>query len=304
MMRAARFSSQLMFAVTPEVRAAMKELAERITIISAERVQGELTKLLLTDNPALGLDLLVSTGIADYVLPELPALKLERDEHAMHKDIYAHTLMVLQQAIELEQARGHQRDLITRLAALLHDIGKPATKRIIGGKVSFLYHDVVGAKLTRKRLRALKYPNEIVDAVAQLVEQHLRFHGYGEQEWTDAAVRRYVHDAGDQLERLHILTRADCTTRNAAKANRLRRAYDELEFRIDELAKQEELDAIRPDLDGSQIMALLNIKPGPQVGAAYRFLLERRMTDGPLGSERATQELLAWWAEQQRSSEP
>jgi poly(A) polymerase len=296
MMRAARFASQLLFELTSDVRAAMRSMAERITIISAERVQGELTKLLLSDDPALGLDLLVSTGLAAYVLPELPALQLERDEHAMHKDIYAHTLTVLQQAIELEKRRGHSPDLINRLAALLHDIGKPATKRVEGGKVSFLYHDIVGAKLVRKRLKALKYPNEIVDAVSQLVEQHLRFHGYGEQEWTDSAVRRYVHDAGPQLERLHMLTRADCTTRNAAKATRLRRAYDELEFRIDELKKQEELDAIRPDLDGAQIMALLGIKPGPVVGEAYRFLLERRMTDGPLGPQRAKDELLAWWA--------
>ncbi|MDR1355661.1 MAG: CCA tRNA nucleotidyltransferase [Propionibacteriaceae bacterium] len=299
-MRAARFASQLKFKVTPDVQAAMKAMAERITIISAERVQAELTKLLLTDSPARGLDLLVSTGVAEYVLPELPALQLERDEHAMHKDIYAHSLVVLQQAIELEHTRRHSPDIITRLAALLHDIGKPATKRIIGGKVSFLYHDIVGAKLVRKRLRALKYPNEIVDAVAQLVEQHLRFHGYGEQEWTDSAVRRYVHDAGSQLERLHILTRADCTTRNAAKATRLRRTYDELEFRIDELKKQEELDAIRPDLDGLQIMELLGIAPGALVGEAYRFLLERRMAAGPLGAERAREELLRWWADRSK----
>ncbi|MCL1841938.1 MAG: CCA tRNA nucleotidyltransferase, partial [Propionibacteriaceae bacterium] len=268
MMRAARFVAQLNFEVAPQVRQAMTDMAERITIISAERVRDELSKLLLCDDPTPGLALLVSTGLAAYVLPELPALRLERDEYNHHKDIYEHSLTVLEQAIALEHSRGHAPDLTLRLAALLHDIGKPATKRIEpGGKVSFHHHDVVGAKLARKRLRALKYPNEVVDDVALLVDQHLRFHGYGaDTAWTDSAVRRYVRDAGDQLERLHILTRSDCTTRNARKAESLRRAYDELEFRIDELAKQEELDSMRPDLDGTQIMAILGIGPGPIVG--------------------------------------
>ena len=302
MMRAARFVAQLNFEVAPQVRQAMTDMAERITIISAERVRDELSKLLLCDDPTPGLALLVSTGLAAYVLPELPALRLERDEYNHHKDIYEHSLTVLEQAIALEHSRGHAPDLTLRLAALLHDIGKPATKRIEpGGKVSFHHHDVVGAKLARKRLRALKYPNEVVDDVALLVDQHLRFHGYGaDTAWTDSAVRRYVRDAGDQLERLHILTRSDCTTRNARKAESLRRAYDELEFRIDELAKQEELDSMRPDLDGTQIMAILGIGPGPIVGRAYRYLLDQRIENGPLGADAAREALLAWWADQQR----
>jgi poly(A) polymerase len=272
--------------------------------VSAERVRDELSKLLLTDHPAPGLALLVSTGLADYVLPELPALRLERDEHNRHKDIYEHTLQVLEQAIGLEKSRGHAPDLTLRLAALLHDIGKPATRRLEGNKVTFHHHDAVGAKLARKRLKALHFPKETVEAVSQLVDQHLRFHGYGDvantgAPWTDAAVRRYVRDAGDQLERLHILTRSDCTTRNPRKAEKLRRAYDELEFRIDELSKQEQLDSIRPDLNGDEIMATLGIKPGPEVGKAYKFLLDRRIQEGPLGPDRAKEELLAWWAEQQ-----
>jgi len=300
MMRACRFASQLMFEVTPDVRVAMHDMAARIEIVSAERIQAELSKLMLSDHPAPGLALMVATGLAEYVLPELPALRLERDEHNHHKDIYEHTLTVLERAIELEAARHHQPDLTLRLAALLHDIGKPATKRIeAGGKVSFHHHDVVGAKLAKRRLKALKYSNDVVDAVVQLVDQHLRFHGYGEAGWTDSAVRRYVRDAGDELERLHILTRSDCTTRNPRKAETLRRAYDELEFRIDELRTQEELDAIRPDLDGTQIMAILGIKPGRDVGRAYKWLLERRMEDGPMTEAAATEALKAWWAADQ-----
>jgi poly(A) polymerase len=315
MMRAARFASQLNFEVEPATARAMGQMAERIKIISAERVRDELTKLLLTDAPRPGLDLLVGSGIAEIVLPELPAMQLERDEHLRHKDVYDHSLTVLEQAIELEKARDyvdgrpnpdHQPDLIVRLAALLHDIGKPATRRFEGGKVTFHQHDLVGARMARKRLTALRYPKDVIAPVTQLIAQHLRFHGYAEGSsggassgWTDAAVRRYVRDAGDQLERLHILTRSDCTTRNVRKADRLRRAYDELEYRIDELAAAEELDAMRPDLDGNQIMALLGVKPGREVGRAYQFLLERRMTDGPLGEERARAELLQWWADQQ-----
>ena len=298
MMRACRFASQLLFEPTPNVRAAMRDMAGRIEIVSAERVQGELTKLLLSDDPTPGLTLMVSTGLAEYVLPELPALRLERDEHNHHKDIYEHTLTVLEQSIELEKARGHQPDLVGRLAALLHDIGKPATKRLEpGGKVSFHHHDAVGAKLARKRLRALKYSNDVIDSVTQLVDQHLRFHGYGEAGWTDSAVRRYVRDAGVELERLHILTRSDCTTRNPRKAATLRRAYDELEYRIDELRDQEALDAVRPDLDGNQIMTILGIGPGPDVGRAYKWLLERRIEDGPMDADAAEAALRAWWAQ-------
>ncbi len=296
MMRAARFSSQLGFTAAPDVVAAMTDMADRIEIVSAERVRDELAKLLLTDSPRAGLDLLVRTGLADRVLPELSALQREVDEHNRHKDIYDHTLTVLEQSIALEKARGHDPDLVGRLAALLHDVGKPRTKRFEGGgKVSFHHHDVVGAKMTKKRLTALRFPTDDVKAVAKLVELHLRFHGYADAEWTDAGVRRYVRDAGDELERLHILTRADCTTRNQRKAARLRQAYEQLEWRIDELAKAEELDAMRPDLDGTQIMETLGIRPGPQVGEAYRFLLERRIEEGPLGPDRARDELLAWW---------
>ncbi len=297
MMRAARFVSQLGFHPDPDVVAAMTSMASRITIVSAERIRDELVKLLLTDNPRPGLNLLVDTGLADIVLPELPALKMERDEHNRHKDVYEHTLTVLDQAIELERARGHEPDLVNRLAAIFHDIGKPRTRKFEpGGKVSFHHHDVVGAKLTTRRMQALRFSSQETKAVARLVELHLRFHGYSEGEWTDSAVRRYVRDAGDQLEHLHILTRSDCTTRNVRKAQKLRRAYEELEWRIDELAAQEELDAIRPDLDGSQIMEVLGIGEGREVGQAYRFLLERRMEDGPLGEERATRELKEWWA--------
>lgn len=306
MMRAARFASQLGFTIEPATFTAMSDLAQRIEIISAERVRDELSRLLLTDHPRAGLDALVRSGLADRVLPELPALQLETDEHHRHKDVYDHSLIVLEQSIELERTRGHEPDLVGRLAALLHDIGKPATRRFEdGGRVSFHHHDVVGAKLTRKRLRALRYSKDQVEAVSKLVDLHLRFHGYAdvmgadsEQGWTDSAVRRYVRDAGDQLERLHILTRSDCTTRNQRKAARLRNAYDDLERRIEQLANQEELDAMRPDLDGEQIMAQLGVKPGPVVGKAYKYLLNLRIEQGPLGEERAREALDQWWRDQ------
>ncbi|PKQ31900.1 MAG: CCA tRNA nucleotidyltransferase [Actinobacteria bacterium HGW-Actinobacteria-2] len=302
MMRAARFASQLSFRPTPDVVAAMTADAERIRIVSAERVRDELVKLMLSDRPRVGLDLLVETGLAEIVLPELPALRMERDEHNHHKDVYQHTLTVIEQAIELERSRGHGPDLINRLAALFHDIGKPATRRFEpGGKVSFHHHDVVGAKLTRKRMQALHFSNDEIKAVSKLVELHLRFHGYGEGQWTDSAVRRYVRDAGVELEHLHILTRADCTTRNQRKADRLRRTYEELEWRIDELSAQEELNAIRPDLDGTQIMEILGIGEGREVGAAYKFLMERRMEEGPLGADKAREVLLEWWQQRQSS---
>ena len=301
MLRAARFASQLGFTPGADVVAAMADMADRIDIVSAERVREELSRTLLADAPRPGLDLLVRTGLADRVIPEVSALVREVDEHGRHKDISEHTLTVLEQSIDLERARGHAPDLVGRLAAVVHDVGKPRTKRFEGGgKVSFHHHDVVGAKMTKKRLTELRFSSDEVKAVAKLVELHLRFHGYADTDWTDSAVRRYVRDAGDQLERLHILTRADCTTRNQRKANRLRTAYEQLEWRIDELAAQEELDAIRPDLDGTQIMAILGVKPGPVVGRAYGFLMERRLEEGPLGEERATAELLSWWADQDR----
>ncbi len=297
MMRAARFVSQLGFTAAPDVVTAMTDMAERLEIVSAERVRDELNKLLIGQDPVAGLRLLVETGLAAQMLPELPALILERDEHHRHKDVYEHSLTVLEQAIALEDRLESHPDLVIRLASLLHDIGKPKTRRFVeGGTVTFHHHDVVGAKLVRKRMRALRYSNDLIDQVAKLVELHLRFHGYGSGEWTDSAVRRYVRDAGDQLERLHILTRADCTTRNTKKALRLQRTYDELEQRIAVLAEAEELDAMRPDLDGAQIMAILGIGPGPEVGEAYRFLLDLRMDRGPLSEEDATEALKSFWA--------
>jgi poly(A) polymerase len=297
MMRAARFAAQLGFTVDPEVVAAMTAMAERIDIISAERVRDELVKLVRAPYPRLGLTLLVETGLAARVLPELPALALERDEHHRHKDVYEHTLTVLDQAIDLEDRLGGEPDFVSRFAALMHDVGKPRTRRFVDdGTVTFHHHDVVGAKLTRKRMKALKFSNDEIEAVSKLVELHLRFHGYGNGEWTDSAVRRYVRDAGDQLERLHVLTRADCTTRNQRKAERLRRTYDGLEERIARLSEEEELGSIRPDLDGNQIMEILGIPPGREVGEAYHHLLELRMDRGPMDEDEARTALLAWWA--------
>jgi poly(A) polymerase len=301
-LRAARFTAQLGFTVAPEARAAMTELAPRLQPpkVSAERISAELSKLLLSPlpgGPRRGIALLVDTGVADQVLPEVPKLRLEMDEHFRHKDVYLHSLTVLDQAIELEDRYGLGPDLVLRLAALLHDIGKPKTRtRLPGGKVAFHHHDVKGAKMARARLTALRFPKDVVADVSRLVELHLRFHGYGTGEWTDSAVRRYVRDAGPLLTRLHALTRADCTTRNAAKAQRLARAYDSLEERIAVLAEREELASIRPDLDGNEIMRILGISPGPLVGKAYAYLLELRLEHGPLGAERATQELLDWAA--------
>ncbi|MGP3991326.1 CCA tRNA nucleotidyltransferase [Streptomyces sp. 3N207] len=297
MMRAARFAAQLDFEIAPEVVAAMNEMAGRIEIVSAERVRDELNKLLVSPQPREGLRLLVETGLADHVLPELPALRLERDEHHRHKDVYEHSLTVLDQAIDLEEDGP---DLTLRLAALLHDIGKPRTRRFEkDGRVSFHHHEVVGAKMTKKRMAALKYPGETIKDVSRLVELHLRFHGYGTGEWTDSAVRRYVRDAGPLLDRLHKLTRSDCTTRNKRKAQALSRAYDSLEERIARLQEQEELDAIRPDLDGNEIMQELGVRPGPVVGRAYKHLLELRLEHGPLGRDAAVAELKKWWAQQE-----
>ena len=296
MMRAARFVSQLGFTVDVEARDAATALAGALSIVSAERIHTELVKLLLGEHPEDGLDLLVETGLAEQFLPELPALRLEADEHHHHKDVYRHTLTVLRQAIEQEEDGP---DLVLRVAAVLHDIGKPKTRRFeSGGKVTFYQHDVVGAKLARKRLAALRFDNETTAAVSRLIELHLRFFGYSEGLWTDSAVRRYVRDAGPVLSRLHKLVRADVTTRNKAKARRLREAYDDIERRIDVLAEQEELASLRPDLDGTEIMRILDIPPGPVVGKAYAFLMELRLDEGPLGAEEAERRLREWFAAQ------
>jgi poly(A) polymerase len=299
MMRAARFASQLDFTVAEEVVEAMTAMAERIAIVSAERVREELVRLVLSPSPRAGLTLLVDTGLAAHVVPELPALQLELDEHHRHKDVYEHSIVVLEQAIALETMHmpTSEPDLILRMAALLHDIGKPRTRRFEdGGGVSFHHHEVVGARMVRKRLTALRFSNDEIEQISRLTELHLRFHGYGSGEWTDSAVRRYVRDAGDLLVRLHKLTRADCTTRNAKRAAMLQRTYDSLEERIEVLAAEEELAAIRPDLDGADIMRILSIPAGPAVGEAYRFLLELRLDRGPLDSAVAEAELRDWWS--------
>jgi len=299
MLRAARFASQLGFTVEARTLEAMTRLAPTLSIVSPERIQGELVKLLQSDHPLPGIRLLVETGLMELFLPEVPALRLEVDEHHHHKDVYEHSLTVLQQAIDLEHERhpGAAPDVTLRLAALLHDIGKPATRKLEpGGAVSFHHHDVKGARLARKRLQALRFDGETTAAVTQLIEQHLRFFGYAEGAWSDSAVRRYVRDAGDQLERLHILTRADVTTRNKRKAARLRSAYDDIETRIAQLAEQEELQAMRPEIDGNRIQEILGIRPGPEVGAAYRFLLDIRLDEGVIGVEAAEQRLREWWA--------
>jgi poly(A) polymerase len=296
MLRAARFASQLGFTVDPAVRAAMTEMAGRIEIVSAERVRDELSKLLTGAHPRQGLTLLVDTGLAAHVLPELPKLRLEIDEHHRHKDVYEHSLIVLEQAIAQEEDGP---DLVLRLAALLHDIGKPKTRAFVdGGRVTFHHHEVVGASMSRSRLTALRYPKDVVADVSRLVELHLRFHGYGTGEWTDSAVRRYVRDAGPLLPRLHKLTRADCTTRNKRKAAALARTYDDLERRIARLEKEEELAKIRPELDGHEIQQILGLKPGPAVGRAYKFLLDLRLDQGPIGKEAAAKALREWWRDQ------
>jgi poly(A) polymerase len=294
MLRAARFVSQLGFTPADRVVEAMREMAGELTRITRERVQAEFTKLLLGAHPRRGIELLVDTGLAEHVVPEVPAMRLAIDEHMQHKDVYTHSLVVMEQAIEREESP----DLVLRLAALLHDVGKPPTRRKESdGRVSFHHHEVVGAKMVRKRLRELRYPKVVVDEVAQLVYLHLRFHGYGKGEWTDSAVRRYVTDAGPLLDRLHRLVRSDCTTRNKRRAAALQRSYDSLEDRIAELRKQEELDAIRPDLDGNAIMEILGLPPGPAVGRAYKHLLALRMEQGPLSRADAEAALRAWAAE-------
>jgi poly(A) polymerase len=299
MMRAARFAAQLGLVPVMDVVAAMAELAGRLEIVAAERTRVELEKLLLGQYPRRGLELLVETGLADVILPELPALRLEVDEHHRHKDVYEHTLTVLEQAIDLEDGPDGPvpgPDLVLRLAALLHDVGKPATRRFeAGGGVSFHHHEVVGAKLAARRLKALRFDKDTTKQVSRLVELHLRFHGYGDAGWTDSAVRRYVTDAGPLLDRLHRLTRADCTTRNRRKADRLAFAYDDLEARITRLAGEEELASVRPDLDGNAIMEILGIPPGREVGRAWAFLKELRLERGPVGPDEARAALLEWW---------
>ncbi|EIC65540.1 CCA tRNA nucleotidyltransferase [Mycobacteroides abscessus] len=294
MLRAARFVSQLGFTVAPRVLEALHAMADQLGRITAERVQTELDKLIVGAHPVAGIDLLVDSGLGAVVLPEVGQMQLTIDEHHQHKDVYRHSLTVLEQAVDLEDEGP---DLVLRWAALLHDIGKPATRRHEeGGGVSFHHHEVVGAKMVRKRMRALKYSKQMVDDVSQLVYLHLRFHGYGDGKWTDSAVRRYVTDAGPLLPRLHKLVRADCTTRNKRRAARLQANYDGLEERIAELAAKEDLARVRPDLDGNQIMELLGVPAGPIVGQAWQFLKELRLERGPLDHDEAVEALRQWWA--------
>jgi poly(A) polymerase len=295
MLRAARFAAQLGFTIDEAVVEAMKAMADRLSIISAERIRDEFVKTLMSDNPRVGITILVDTGLCEKFLPEIPKLRLEIDEHHHHKDVYEHTLTVVEQSMALEERLGGP-NLVARLAALMHDVGKPKTRALIaGGGVSFHHHEVVGARMTKERLKKLRFDHHVVEDVSQLVFLHLRFHGYGDGAWTDSAVRRYVRDAGELLTHLHVLTRADCTTRNRKKAETLASHYDSLENRIIQLMEEEELLKIRPDLDGNAIMQLLGIPAGPLVGRAYDYLLELRLEHGPLGEERATQELHKWW---------
>ena len=299
MLRAARFAAQLDFAIDDDVVVAMKAMADRLSIISAERIRDEFIKIVMSTNPRSGITILVDTGLCEKFLPEIPKLRLEIDEHHHHKDVYEHTLTVVEQSIALEERLGGP-NLVARLAALMHDVGKPKTRALIpGGGVSFHHHEVVGSRMTKERLKKLRFDHDVVEDVSQLVFLHLRFHGYGDGAWTDSAVRRYVRDAGELLTHLHVLTRADCTTRNRKKAENLATHYDGLENRIAQLMEQEELLKIRPDLDGHAIMKLLGIPAGPKVGKAYDYLLELRLEHGPLGEERAEAELRKWWAQNQ-----
>jgi len=299
MLRAARFAAQLGFTIDDEVLVAMKSMADRLSIISAERIRDEFIKTVMSSDPRAGITTLVDTGLCEKFLPEIPKLRLEIDEHHHHKDVYEHTLTVVEQSIALEERLGGA-NLVSRLAALLHDIGKPKTRALIpGGGVSFHHHEVVGARMAKERLQKLRFDHHVVEEVSKLVFLHLRFHGYGSGEWSDSAVRRYVRDAGELLTHLHVLTRADCTTRNQRKAETLAKHYDHLESRIEELMAQEELLKIRPDLDGHQIMEILGVSAGPSVGKAYDFLLELRLERGPLGESKAREELINWWAKNQ-----
>ena len=299
MMRAVRFVAQLGFRIEPETAEAICAMADRLGIVSAERVRDELVKLLLSDRPRAGIEAFVDSGLADVVFPEIPALQLEIDEHHRHKDVFEHTMIVIDRAVALETGPDGPvpaPDLTLRLAALMHDIGKPKKRRFeAGGKVSFHHHDAVGAKMTRKRLKALRFDHHVVDDVSELVNLHLRFHGYVDEPWTDAAVRRYVKDAGPLYERLNRLTRADATTQNRRKALVFKTAMDEMEERVRALKEQEDFNAIRPDLNGNEIMQELGLEPGPQVGAAYRHMLDYRLDNGPVGREEALAELHRWY---------
>ena len=296
MLRAARFAAQLEFAVAPEVVEAMTAMAADLGRITPERIRDELMKLMIGADPVAGLRLLVDTGLAEHFLPELPGMRMAIDEHHQHKDVYEHSLTVLRNAIRLETEGP---DFVLRMAALMHDIAKPATKRAEpGGKVSFHHHEVVGARMSKARMKALRFPKDVIEQVSKLVFLHLRFHGYGRGEWTDSAVRRYVTDAGDLLLRLHKLVRSDCTTRNKRKAAQLAADYDALEERIVRIQAEEDLARIRPDLDGNAIMELLGLPPGPLVGKAWRHLKELRLDRGPLSREEAEAELRRWAADQ------
>ncbi len=287
MLRAARFLAGYGLVPVPELVAAVEALGPRLEIVSAERVRDELCKLVTVDEPSAGLWFLVDAGLADIVLPELPAMRVEQDPIHRHKDVLAHTIAVVAKT---------RPNLIVRMAALLHDVGKPKTRSIGPKGVSFHHHEVVGARMARDRLRALRFPNDQVEAITQLVYLHLRFHGYRDDVWSDAAVRRYVRDAGPLLRELNELTRCDCTTRNERRARLLAARMDALEERIDELRAREELEAIRPDLDGQAVMAHLGIPPGPAVGEALSMLLEARLEEGPLEHDEALRRLDAWWA--------
>jgi poly(A) polymerase len=287
MLRAARFAARFDLAIDPSLEAAATTMADKITIVSEERVRGELDLLMVTEQPSIGLDFIVRTGLAEHFLPELPKLQLEQDPIHRHKDVLKHTWAVVDKA---------SPRLILRLAALFHDVGKPATRAITSEGVTFRFHEVVGAKMTRKRMTALKYSKDVIDDVSALVELHLRFHTY-KLGWSDAAVRRYVHDAGPLLPELNELTRCDCTTRNWRKAQELSRRMDELEVRIAELREREDLDNQRPALDGVEVMTLLGLTPGPDVGRAMRFLMEIRREEGEISKAEAAHRLREWWDE-------
>lgn len=296
MIRACRFVSKLGFTLAPRVTAAIQDMSGEITRITAERIQAELDKLMLGTYPWDGIDLLCRTSLADHVFPEIPAMSMPPDPSLPHKDVYTHSLTVLKQACELEPG---DPDLVLRWAALLHDVGKVPTRAAKpGGGVTFYQHEIVGARMVRKRFKALKYSRQMINDVSQLVYLHLRIHGYGDGEWTDSAVRRYVTDAGPLLDRLNFLVRADCTTARDWKRKKLHALVDSLEERIAELREKEDLEAIRPDLDGNEIMQILGLQPGPEVGQAWAFLKNLRMENGPMEHDQAVAALHEWWAAQ------